>query len=52
MQSQDIPSVLKDLPEEIAMIIMRVLELEYGKLYLEKPHIIEDVVKIIKEEVK
>lgn len=52
MQPKDVPSVLKDLPEDIAMIIIRVLELEHGKLYLERPHVVEDVVRIIKEEVQ
>lgn len=43
---------IRDASPEVQRIIRRVLELEHGKLYLEKPHVIDDLLRIIKEEVK
>ncbi len=39
-------------PESVKMVIKRVLQLEQDRLYLQKPHLNKDVVRIIKEEVK
>lgn len=43
---------VNDAPEEIKRIISRVIEHEKGKIYLSRPHIKEDIINIIKEEVK
>lgn len=37
---------------EIKRVIKRILRLESEKLYQQKPHVISDLVKIIKEEVQ
>ena len=37
---------------QVQRIIKKILELEYGKVYLERPHVIDDLLRIIKEEVK
>lgn len=39
-------------PQEIQKIVIRVLEAESDKLYLDKPRVVDDIVEIIKEEVK
>jgi len=37
---------------QVQRIIKKILELEYGKVYLERHYIIDDLLRIIKEEVK
>lgn len=39
-------------PEHVKAIIMRILTLERERLYQQRPHLNEDVIRIIKEEVK
>jgi hypothetical protein len=43
---------LKRDPEETRNIIKYVLKLEQERLYLQRPHLNEDVIQIIKREVK
>jgi hypothetical protein len=43
---------LKKDPEEVRNIIKRVLQLEHERLNQQKPHLNEDVLRLIKEEVK
>ena len=38
-----------DAPEHVRKIIMRVLKLEHERLYQQKPHIIDDIVRIVKD---
>lgn len=48
---QDPMEPLRREPSEIRIIIERVLKLEAERLYLERPHINDDVLRIIKEAV-
>lgn len=48
----DVMQPIREASPVVKRIIKRVLELEHEKLYLEKPHVIEDLLRIIKEEVK
>lgn len=48
---QDPMEPLRREPSEIRNIIERVLKLEAERLYLERPHINDDVLRIIKEAV-
>jgi len=41
-----------DMESYINNIIGKVLELEQSQLYLERPHVVEDIQKIIKNEIK
>jgi hypothetical protein len=43
---------LRREPEHVRSIIKRVLKLEQERLYQRMPHLNDDVVRIIKEEVK
>ena len=43
---------LKRDPSHIREIIKRVLTLEHERLYLRQPHLNDDIIKVIKEEVK
>jgi hypothetical protein len=43
---------LKREPKEIREIITRVLKLEGERLYQKQPHVNEDIIKIIKEEIR
>jgi hypothetical protein len=43
---------LKSGPEHILRIISKVLTLEQERLYLKAPHLNDDVLRVIKEEVK
>lgn len=43
---------LKREPKEIREIIARVLKLEGERLYQKQPHVNEDIIKIIKEEIQ
>lgn len=43
---------LKREPKEIREIITRVLKLEGERLYQRQPHVNEDIIKIIKEEIR
>jgi CHASE3 domain sensor protein len=38
--------------DEIKRIIKRVLNAEKDKIYLQRPHIMDDLINIIKEEIK
>jgi len=51
-KDMEVPSILAGFPPEITMVILRVLELEHSKLYLDRPHVIDDIVRIVKEEVQ
>lgn len=48
---QDPMEPLRREPSEVRNIIERVLKLEAERLYLERPHINDDVLRIIKETV-
>lgn len=48
----DVMQPIREASPLVERIIKRVLELEHAKLYLEKPHVIDDLLRIIKEEVK
>ena len=51
----DVPDALEPLkrdPEATRDIIKRVLKLEHERLNQQRPHLNEDVIRIIKEEVK
>lgn len=48
---QDPMEPLRREPSEVRNIIERVLKLEAERLYLERPHINDDVLRIIKEAV-
>ncbi len=43
---------LKRGPEEIKELLKQVLKLEAERLYMERPHINEDVLRIVKEVIK
>lgn len=43
---------LINAPQEIQDIIVRVLEAEQDKLYMDKPRVADDIVDIIKEKIK
>lgn len=43
---------LKREPEEYKEILKRILQLESEKIYQDRPHLNEDVVRIIKEIIK
>lgn len=43
---------LRRAPQHIRKIIKRILTLESERLYQRQPHLNEDVIRIIKEEVK
>lgn len=47
----DIYEPIKNAPKEIQNIILRVLEIEKGKIYQDRPRLIEDIVDIIKGEI-
>lgn len=49
---KDVKEPINQAPPEVQNIIHRVLEAERQKLYLDRPHLVQDVVNIIKEEVK
>jgi len=49
---QDMLEPLKRGPDDLKKIIKRVLELESERLYQKQPHLNDDVVRIIKEEIK
>lgn len=49
---KDVQQPIYDATREVQTIIGRVLEAERQKLYLDRPHLVQDVVSIIKEEVK
>lgn len=49
---KDVQEPIVKAPSDVQRIIKRVLEAEREKLYQDKPHLIADVVAIIKEEVK
>lgn len=49
-QSHALEPLRRD-PEHLRIIIRRILELEQERLYQQKPHLNDDVVKVIKEEV-
>lgn len=49
---QDVQEPILKASPEVQRIIARVLEAEKQKLYLDRPHLTNDVVAIIKEEVK
>lgn len=49
---QDMLEPLKREPDNIRRIIKRVLELESERLYQKQPHLNDDVIRIIKEEIK
>lgn len=51
MNNDPMEPLMRD-PEEVRNIIARVLELEAERLYQERPHINDDIVRIIKESVK
>lgn len=51
-QQLDPMTPLHEAPEEVKRIIKRVLKLESEKLYQQKPHVRNDIVRIIKEEVQ
>ena len=42
---------INNAPPEITKIITRILKLEKDKLSQKKPHIISDIVNVIKEEI-
>jgi len=44
--------ILKDSPDEVQKIIIRVIQLENEKLHHKSPRITEDIILIVKEEVK
>ncbi|WP_162835139.1 hypothetical protein [Chromobacterium haemolyticum] len=46
---QDPMEPLKREPNEVRSIIQRVLKLEAERLYQERPHINDDILRIIKE---
>ena len=39
-------------PDEIRAIIKRVLTLEQERLYMRKPHLNDDIIRVIKDEIK
>lgn len=47
----EINEPIKNAPKEIQNIIIKVLELERGKIYQDRPRLIEDIVDIIKGEI-
>ena len=49
---KDVQEPIQKASPEVQRIIGRVLEAEKQKIYQERPHLITDVVAIIKEEVK
>ena len=49
---KDVQEPISKAAPEVRNIIRRVLEAERQKLYLDRPHLVQDVVNIIKEEVK
>ncbi len=51
-KSGDVLEPLRRDPEHIRNIIKRVLTLEAERLYQRQPHLNDDVIRIIKEEVK
>lgn len=51
-KSEDINKNISEAPTDIRRIIERVLKVEQDKLYLNKPHVVSDIVNIIKEEIK
>ena len=55
MDKKDLHEIKKPIleaPPEIQQVIKKVLEIERDNLYLDKPRIIDDIVNIIKEEIK
>ncbi len=48
---KEINEPIKNAPKEIQNIILRVLEIERGKIYQDRPRLIEDIVDIIKGEI-
>jgi hypothetical protein len=51
-KSGDALEPLRRDPEHVRNIIKRVLKLEQERLYQRQPHLNDDVIRIIKEEVK
>ncbi len=49
---KDVQEPINQAAPEVQKIIRKVLEAERQKLYLDRPHLVQDVVNIIKEEVK
>jgi len=47
--AKEILAPITEASPEVREIIIRVLEVEHSKLYLERPHIIDDLVQIIRE---
>jgi hypothetical protein len=43
---------IKSAPEEVASVIKQVLKLEHDHLYQDRPRINDDILKIIKNEIK
>lgn len=43
---------IENAPNEVRRIIEKVLQLEYAKLSQSRPHMVDDIVSIIKEEIK
>ena len=42
---------LKEAPDHVSAIIKRVVRLEYQHLHMQRPHLLEDVISIIKAEI-
>ncbi|MGE5484650.1 MAG: hypothetical protein ACM3X4_06505 [Ignavibacteriales bacterium] len=49
---KDIQEPILQASPQVQRIIARVLEAERDKLYLDRPHLVSDVVRFIEEEVK
>lgn len=49
---KDVQEPIQKARPEIQRVITRILEAEKQKLYLERPHLVADVINIIKGEVK
>lgn len=48
----DVEAPVRDASPEVKRIIQKVLVMEKDKLYLDRPHVVSDIVDIIKEEIK
>jgi hypothetical protein len=51
-QKKNILDPFNEASDELKMVIKRVLQAEKDKLYLSRPQILDDIVRIIKEEIK
>lgn len=49
---KDVQAPLNEAPKDVREVARKVLMAEQEKLYLERPHIISDLVQIVKETVK